>query len=98
MNPVEGFLYGIFGGTLNEIVGVYKYRRFPQLPEWFSTRRYWVSTTLMVLVGGSLVLLYIRSKVELTPILALNIGISAPLILGKIGTESLPAEPSDRID
>lgn len=98
MNVWEGFFYGILGGALNEVVGLYKFRKFRILPSWFREKLYWQITISMIVVGGMLVCVYIKSDVELNPVLALNVGISAPLILDKIGTESLPSEPSDRIN
>jgi fructose-specific phosphotransferase system IIC component len=95
---LSGFLYGILGGFFNEIVGLYKIRRSRQLPEWLRLRRYWIITLLMVLAGGFLVCAYLGSAMKLTPILAINIGASAPLIIGRIADESLPSEPSPRID
>ena len=38
----------------------------------------------MVGIGGGLVALYLNSNVSLTPILAVNIGASAPLIIGSL--------------
>ena len=52
----------------------------------------------MVLAGGFLVCAYIGSEMNLTPILAINVGASAPLIIGRIADETLPSEPSPKID
>lgn len=98
MNIWGGFVYGVFGGLVSEIVGLYKFRRFSKLPVWLRLRSYWIITSLMILSGGILVCIYIKSDIELTPILAVNVGISAPLILGRLADEGLPSEPSDKID
>jgi hypothetical protein len=42
---------------------------------------YWASYVIMPLLGGGLAYIYIISDISLKPILAMNIGISAPLIL-----------------
>jgi hypothetical protein len=47
----------------------------------FSDIIYWLPYLIMPLLGGGLAYVYIVSGVKLQPILAANIGVSAPLIL-----------------
>jgi hypothetical protein len=51
----------------------------------------------MVLSGGILVLIYLASDVPLKPILAVNIGASAPLLIGTFIAQT-PAFPTNKVD
>jgi hypothetical protein len=51
----------------------------------------------MALAGGVLVFIYAKSGTSLTPILALNVGASAPLLLAKLAQQA-PAIPPGTID
>ena len=75
-------LWGVAGGVIAELVRWYGIRDelHKGLPEWAS-RGYWVITTVMVLAGGFLVLMHQSSGVEMNPVLAVNVGASAPTIL-----------------
>jgi hypothetical protein len=42
---------------------------------------YWVPFAVMPILGGGLVFAYVASSVEMKPMLAVNVGVSAPLIL-----------------
>lgn len=42
---------------------------------------YWVAYAIMPMVGGGLAYAYVASSVEMKPMLAINVGVSAPLIL-----------------
>jgi hypothetical protein len=82
----EYFLYGIFGGLLAELLGLYKLRtQAPAaFPSYLRSAFYWVVTIGMILAGGVLVWIYNKSGLDLKPIIAVNIGASAPLILGSL--------------
>ena len=83
---LEYFIYGIFGGLLAELLGLYKLRtQAPSaFPSYLRSKFYWLVTIAMILAGGVLVLIYNKSGLELKPIIAVNIGASAPLILGTL--------------
>ena len=83
---IEYFLYGISGGLLAELLGLYKLRtQAPSaFPSYLRSKFYWVITILMILAGGGLVLIYNKSGLDLKPIIAVNIGASAPFILGSL--------------
>lgn len=78
--------YGVVGGFLAELFGLWKLRHElkeslpPYLKSWF----YWIMTVLMIGSGGIMALVYVKSGVALSPILALNVGASAPLIIGSL--------------
>jgi hypothetical protein len=82
----EYFLYGIFGGLLAEFLGLYQLRtQAPDsLPAYFRSPFYWLVTLLMILAGGGLVYIYDQSGLALKPLIAVNIGASAPLIIGSL--------------
>jgi hypothetical protein len=47
----------------------------------------------MILTGGILVVAYLRSDVKVNAIMAINVGASAPLILGVLVSQSPPIPP-----
>lgn len=98
MTILEGFLWGAFGGILAELLGFYKLRRdlsSPSIP-WAGSPWYWVITLLMVVAGGCLVIAYLRSSMALNAFLAMNVGASAPLIIGTVVT--VTPKPQVRVD
>ncbi len=99
MSPMEGFFLGVFGGILAELLGLFALRHEPPgtLPKWLRSRFYWTLTVLMILAGGGLVVVYLRSNVILTAALAVNIGASAPLMIGTL-TRQTPRIDPGRID
>lgn len=73
------FLLGIVGGSLAELLKWYQLRESPQFPHYARKFVYWFVTGLMIVAGGILAVVH---GIEVTrPLLALNIGISAPLII-----------------
>jgi hypothetical protein len=82
----EFFLYGVMGGVFAELLGLYKLRT--QAPSAFPTYLrsgfYWSVTIAMVFAGGVLVWVYNHSGLDMKPLIAVNIGASAPLILGSL--------------
>ena len=91
----EGFLYGMFGGFLAELLGLFKLRRqtLASLPEWLKSPFYWLVTGMMIFAGGVLVAVYLKSKIPLNPLLAVNVGASAPLIIGSFVEQTPPISP-----
>ena len=75
---------GIGGGALAEILVLYKYRdQSSSLPTHLKHPYYWVVTSAMIVVGGGgLVSLHLLSGATLSPLVAANIGASAPLLIG----------------
>lgn len=82
MNHTIAFVWGIGGGLFVEILSWYKIRKCTKPPHWFQSRFYWIGTFFMIIVGGILVVAHMHSEVSLTPLLAINIGASAPLLIG----------------
>ena len=93
MGLLEGFIYGIAGGTVAEFLVWWNLRHNTHLPDWIKRPFYWLMTGGMILIGGGIVALYLTSNVELTPILAVNVGASAPLIIGSLVKQTPPVGP-----
>ena len=99
MTVWDGFWLGVLGGTFGELVNLFKLRQQPvnTLPGWIRSAWYWTLTALMILSGGGLVAIYLKSNIQVAPILAVNIGASAPLILGALVAQ-VPALPAGKVD
>lgn len=78
---------GCAGGVLAELLHWWNLRESPQLPAYYKNLFYWVVTVGMILAGGFVAWIYFGSKAE--AIIAVHVGLSAPLILQKLVT-SLP--------
>jgi hypothetical protein len=97
------FLVGCFGGFIAELLKWYGVKDSGAWPTYLKSWLYWIITTLMILVGGVLAILY-----GITPrnaLLVVNIGASAPLIVaslarnmpkGSVATPLREAKPSVR--
>ena len=70
---------GAFAIKLLEIAELHKIPKIerPDMKDWL----YWAPFFILPLLGGGLAQVYISSGTVLTPILAINIGVSAPLVL-----------------
>jgi hypothetical protein len=99
MSLIEGFIWGVVGGVLAELIGLFRLRTLsPQdFPDWLKTPFYRVITVVMILAGGILVVAYLRSDVKINAIIAINLGASAPLLLGSLVSQTPQISPG-RID
>ena len=99
MTFLEGFLFGVLGGVLGELFNLFKLRQQPTnlLPAWVKSPWYWILTVLMIISGGVLVVIYLKSNIPVVPILAVNIGASAPLIVGTLVAQ-VPAIAPGKVD
>jgi len=97
MGVLEGFLWGITGGLFAEIFGLFKLRhQSPRdFPAWLKSAFYWIITAAMILAGGGLVIIYLVSGIDLKAIVAVNIGASAPLIIGTLVAQAPRASKVD---
>ena len=73
------FIVGCFGGIAGESLNWYLRRESPRIAQYYKGTRYWITTAVMIIVGGVLVTLY--GVEEKSALLVANIGLSAPLIL-----------------
>jgi len=76
-----GFFWGLGGGAVAELLNLYGFRTLPEKPPYLKTIYYWVVTAGMILVGGGLVLAYIRSGSKISVIVAAQLGAAAPLLV-----------------
>jgi len=72
-------VFGAFSIKLLELSELHKVPKIerPDLKDWL----YWLPFFILPLLGGGLAHVYISSDTTLSPILAVNVGVSAPLIL-----------------
>jgi hypothetical protein len=85
------FLFGVIGGALAEALKWWQLREAQPAPAYLKSTFYWVITLIMALVGGVLAVAY---NVEASkPLLAINIGVSAPLILKGLASV-VPTKPA----
>jgi len=77
------FLFAFFGGLAINALRLFEIAKLPipERPKTFSDWLYALQFFGTRLIGGVLALAYSMSGTALTPILAVNIGASAPLIL-----------------
>ena len=99
MGIIEGFLYGVFGGFLAELLGLFRLRHeVPgSFPTYIKSPFYWIVTSLMILAGGVLVVVYLKSAFSLNALIAVNLGASAPLIIGSLVSQT-PQPSMGRVD
>lgn len=95
MTVLEGFLYGLLGGGLAEILGLFKLRQqaAEALPQFLKSTFYWIVTIAMLCAGGGIVVVYFKSGISLNPLLAVNVGASAPLIIGSLVAQAPNISP-----
>jgi len=88
-------LWGLFGGFVAEFAGWYQLSRLDPKDKAVKARRarlrspeYLITTAGMILIGVGFVLVYMQlPDVKLNPILAMNIGASAPLLAQSLGRD-----------
>lgn len=99
MSPIEGLLYGMCGGFFTQLFGLFKLRHEgpENLPDYLVSPFFWIISITMIIVGGLIVIIYLNSGMELNPLLSVNIGASAPLIIERLASQ-FPAIPPGRID
>ena len=73
------FLLGLVGGFLAELLKWYELKTSTNLPAYLHSLRYWIITILMAAAGGFLAVIYGIDATK--PLLAVNIGLTAPLVL-----------------
>jgi H+/Cl- antiporter ClcA len=86
------FLIGCFGGVMGEALNWYLRRESPRIAKYLKSARYWITTIIMILVGGLLAVLY--GVEEKSAILVAHIGLTAPLIIKTLA--QLPPEGTTR--
>lgn len=97
----QAFFLGVLGALLSELTIVFNFlvnrKKATRLPSWLKRPIYWIMTCIMALTGGGLVFAYDHSGIFMTsPLLALHLGASAPLIIQHM-TSRLPGIEPGRI-
>ena len=90
------FWLGVAGGAAVEALKWFHKREelHKGLPEYATRWPYWAATIVMISLGGLLAFAYQASDgVQLSPILALNIGASAPLIFSTLAQQIPKSDP-----
>lgn len=74
--------YGAVGGLMVNVFNLLEISHLPKLerPD-FKDWLYWLPYLVWPLAGGFLVHLYIESKMTIMPLIAFNLGLSAPLTI-----------------
>ena len=96
---MDVFWWGIVGGLAAEVLHWWRLFRnasagaSPNFPSYAKSPVYWILTAFMIALGGALVAAYASSGTELTAVLAVNLGASAPLLLQSLSTQA-PDLPS----
>lgn len=95
MSDMAAFLFGTLGGVLINVVRLAELAALPRIerPPTFSDPLYVFQFVALPLVGGALAFVYQAEGVALKPLLALNIGVSAPLILKTLAA-AVPRSPA----
>lgn len=80
------FLLGTLGGVLGEALKWYQLRESANYPEYAKRPFYWIITAVMVVAGGVLAWLYGLDPAD--RLLAVNVGITAPLLLKTLASSA----------
>jgi len=93
---MKPFLFAVFGGFAINVLRLAELANTPRAerPETFSDPIYLVQFFGLPFIGGGLAYAYHLSGTMLSPILAINIGASAPLIFKTFGSAIPPIGPS----
>jgi hypothetical protein len=80
------FAAACFGGVLAELLKWYRLRESPKFPHYVRSPFYWGITTVMVIAGGALALVY--GTDAKSAILVVQAGLSAPLLMSALASAS----------
>ena len=93
-------LWGVFGGLLGNVLRLLRIANMPpkKRPLVFKDPWWYFQFIVLAILGGFFVYLYLASNLHLNPILAVNIGASAPLIAQNFVASVPPVSSKDDID
>jgi hypothetical protein len=94
MSELAAFAFGTLGGLLISVVRLAELAALPRIerPPTFSDPLWVFQFFALPIVGGILAFVYQADGVLLKPLLAMNIGVSAPLILKTLAAV-VPRDP-----
>jgi len=86
VTSIEVISYGILGGMLPELLGLYRLRHTNKndKPEWLRSVFYWVVTFTMVLLGGGTAFVYHKIGINVNELAAIHLGAATPLIISSL--------------
>jgi hypothetical protein len=90
------FLAGAFGGFLVELLRWYKIKESRSFPDYASRFTYWSLTILMILAGGGVAVL--SGLGPINALTVLNIGASAPALIGAFAAPPQSSSPGKSTD
>lgn len=85
------FLFGCAGGACLELLRWWKVRDSVDFPTYAGKPTYWVITIAMILAGGFIAA--VHGTGPTTAVLAMNLGASAPAIIGAFATPPREENP-----
>ncbi len=87
-------VWGFAGGCAAELLQWFRIRKelHRGIPDWAKSWSYWAVTIAMVGMGALLVFMY---GIESNPVLAFNVGASAPLILKSLVEQAPQIDPGN---
>ena len=76
------------------VLEAHRFRKFAErrLPGFLQSRFFYLIGVIMAMFGGLLVVAYVRSGFEIKPVLAIQIGVSAPFLMESF-LGRLPIQP-----
>lgn len=91
----DPILWGLAGGVVGEFLNIYDHRKEDpkNWPGHLRRFSYWAIAVFMVALGGVLVAAHQDSGVDMNAILAMNIGLTAPLALKTSSRAIKPLSP-----
>ena len=94
MTLTETTLWGAFGGLAAEAINWYSLRhlKLSEYPYWVKSPLYYAIAVVMIFIAAVITLAYARSGTTLNPLLAIQVGASAPLIIRR-GRDALATKP-----
>lgn len=87
MAGAEAVIWGGVGGVMGVLSDLFAWQKVPEAerPWWFKSWVFWFTNLLLLPVsGGVLAFAWSRSGVELTAMVAINLGVSAPLVISRL--------------
>jgi hypothetical protein len=87
MTGLEIGIYGVIGGSLPEILALYKLRHVKSggKPDWLKSSFYWIVTGVMILLGGATAFIYFKLGIKVNELMAIHLGAATPLLISNLG-------------
>ena len=85
LNLPDSVYIAAFGGLIANVLPLMELRSVkPERRPDFSDFFYWLPFIILPVLGGFAAYLYERQDIELTPFLAVHVGVSSPVVFGSI--------------